>query len=127
MNLKTRENHSKMDDLKTTHSTFMTYLNLKTNYTCWATYKFSRAHYKIYIKPVLETLDESELGVWIGPVNVSRNGVAYDLYLNSDPPSKLQDQLDIAANNGQLYKNQVWCLKNQNNGHWVADRHEVLH
>ena len=64
----------------------------------------SSDHYKIYIKPVLETLDESELGVWIGPVNVSGTGVADDLYLNSDTPSKLQAQLDIAAHYGQRYK-----------------------
>ena len=71
----------------------------------------SSDHYKIYIKPVLETLDESELGVWIGPVNVSGTGVTDDLYLNSDTPSKLQTQLDIAAHYGQRYKIKYGALK----------------
>jgi hypothetical protein len=52
----------------------------------------------------LETLDESNLGVWIGPVNVSGTGVADDLYLNSDTQSKLQALLDIAAHYGYRYK-----------------------
>ena len=64
----------------------------------------SSDHYKVYINPALETLDESELGVWIGPVNVSGTGVADDLYLNSDTPSKLQALLEIASHYGQRYK-----------------------
>jgi hypothetical protein len=64
----------------------------------------SSDHYKIYINPALETLDESNLGVWIGPVNVSGTGVADDLYLTSDSQSKLQAQLDIAAHYGERYK-----------------------
>ena len=64
----------------------------------------SSDHYKVYICPVLETLDESNLGVWIGPVNVSGTGVADDLYLSSDTPSKLQALLDIAAHYGFRYK-----------------------
>ena len=31
----------------------------------------SSDHYKVYIDPALEALEESNLGVWIGPVNVS--------------------------------------------------------
>ena len=46
----------------------------------------SSDHYKIYINRALETLDLSNLGVWIGPVNVSGTGV------------------DIAANYGYRYK-----------------------
>ena len=43
----------------------------------------SSDHYKIYINPALETLDDSSLGVWIGPVNLSGTGVADDLYNNN--------------------------------------------
>ena len=64
----------------------------------------SSDHYKVYINSVFETLDESDLGLWIGPVNVAGTGVADDLYLNSDTKSKLQAQLDIASHYGYRYK-----------------------
>ena len=44
----------------------------------------SSEHYKIYIAPLLDTLDSADLGVWVGPVNVSVSGVADDVYLMSD-------------------------------------------
>ena len=64
----------------------------------------SSDHYKVYIDPALETLDKSDLGVRIGPVNVSGTGVADDLYLTSDTQSKLQALLDIDAHYGFRYK-----------------------
>ena len=64
----------------------------------------SSDHYKVYINSALETLDVSNLGVWIGPVNVSATGVADDLYLTSDTKSKLQALLDIASHYGYRYK-----------------------
>ena len=64
----------------------------------------SSDHYKVYIYSALETLDVSNLGVWIGPVNVSATGVADDLYLTSDTKSKLQALLDIASHYGYRYK-----------------------
>ena len=64
----------------------------------------SSDHYKIYINPALEALDESSLGVWIGPVHVSGTGVADDLYLTTDSQSKLQALLEIAAHYGLRYK-----------------------
>ena len=64
----------------------------------------SSDHYKIYINPALESLDQSNLGVWIGPINVSGTGVADDLYLTSDTQSKLQSLLDIASHYGFRYK-----------------------
>ena len=64
----------------------------------------SSDHYKIYINPALETLDLSNLGIWISPMNVSGTGVADDLYLSSDTQTKLQALLDIAANYGYRYK-----------------------
>ena len=35
-------------------------------------------NYKIYINPALNTFEESLLGVWLGPINVSVTGVADD-------------------------------------------------
>ena len=64
----------------------------------------SSDHYKVYINPALEALDESKLGVWIGPINVSGTGVADDLYLTADTQSKLQALLEIASHYGYRYK-----------------------
>ena len=44
----------------------------------------SSDHYKVCIAPLLDTLDNANLGVWIGPINVSVSGVADDVYLMSD-------------------------------------------
>ena len=41
----------------------------------------SSDHYKVYIAPLLDTLDTSSLGVWIGHINVGVSGVADDVYL----------------------------------------------
>ena len=56
----------------------------------------SSDHYKIYIAPLLDTLDDADLGVWVGPVNVAVSGVADDVYIMSDNQTKLQSLLDIA-------------------------------
>ena len=47
-------------------------------------------HYKVYIGPCLETLEEAQLGVWIGPINTGVSGCADDVFLGSDDPVKLQ-------------------------------------
>ena len=59
----------------------------------------SSDHYKVYIGPCLETLENALLGVWIGPVS----GCADDVYLCSDDPVKLQTLFDIATHYGSLY------------------------
>ena len=64
----------------------------------------SSDHYKIYINPVLETLENADLGIDIGPVNVGVSCVADDLYLLSDDQVKLQGLLDISQHYGQLYR-----------------------
>ena len=64
----------------------------------------SSDHYKLYIAPLLDTLDGATLGVWIGNVNVGVSGVADDVYLMSDRQSKLQAQLDIASHYGKMYR-----------------------
>ena len=56
----------------------------------------SSDHYKVYIAPLLNALDDSNLGVWIGNINVGVSGVANDVYLMSDKQNKLQEQLSIA-------------------------------
>ena len=58
----------------------------------------------MYINPALEALEDSNLGVWIGPVNVSGTGVADDLYLTTDTQAKLQALLEIASHYGLRYK-----------------------
>ena len=64
----------------------------------------SSDHYKIYIAPLLDTLDSSDLGVWVGPINISVSGVADDVYLMSDKQTELQSLLDIAAHYGRMYR-----------------------
>ena len=54
-------------------------------------------HYKVYIAPLLDTLEDACLGVWIGNVNVSVSGVADNLYLMSDKQTKLQCLMGIAS------------------------------
>ena len=64
----------------------------------------SSDHYKVYIAPLLDTLDNANLGVWIGNLNVGVSGVADDVYLITDSQPKLQAQMDIAAHYGQMYR-----------------------
>ena len=64
----------------------------------------SSDHYKIYIAPLLDTLDAANLGVWIGSINVSVSGVADDVYLMCDKQTKLQAQLDIASHYGKMFR-----------------------
>ena len=58
----------------------------------------SSDHYKIYIDPILKTLDKATLGINIGPINVSISGVADDLYLLSDDQYKLQISVMTTVN-----------------------------
>ena len=64
----------------------------------------SSDNYKVYINPLLDTLEESQLGIWIGPVNVSSSDCADDVYLISDDQTRLQCLLDIASHYGQRYR-----------------------
>ena len=64
----------------------------------------SSDHYKIYINPVLETLDKAELGVNIGHINTGVSCVADDLYLMTDNQTKLQALLDVCQHYGQQYR-----------------------
>ena len=71
----------------------------------------SSDYYKIYIGPCLETLNNAQLGVWIGPLNSGVSGVADDVYLCSDNPVKLQYLMDIASHYGSLYRIQYGSSK----------------
>ena len=64
----------------------------------------SSDNYKIYINPALNTFEESTLGVWMGPINVSVTGVADDIYLMADTQSKLQALINLAEHYGHRYK-----------------------
>ena len=56
------------------------------------------------MSPTIETLDSSELGVWVGPINVSVSTCADDVLVMSDSQNKLQVLLDIASKCGKMYK-----------------------
>jgi hypothetical protein len=64
----------------------------------------SSDHYTAYNGPVLDTLEDVELGVWIGSVNTGVTGVADDDFLMSDDPVKLQGLIDIAEHYGKRYR-----------------------
>ena len=64
----------------------------------------SSDHYKLYIAPLLDSLDTSNLGVWLGNINVAVSGVADDIYLMSDKQNKLQEEINIAKYYGDLYR-----------------------
>ena len=53
-------------------------------------------HYKVYINPILETLESAGLGVNIGPINTGVSCVADDVYLDSDDQTKLQGLVNLA-------------------------------
>ena len=63
---------------------------------------WSSDNYKIYINPVLETLEIANLGISIGPINTGVSCVADNLYLLSDNQIKMQGLLDICQDYGQL-------------------------
>ena len=71
----------------------------------------SSDHYKVYIGPCLATLEDAQLGVWIGPVNSGVSGCADDVFLCSDDPVKLQSLIDIASHYGSLYRIQYGASK----------------
>ena len=71
----------------------------------------SSDHYKVYIAPLLDTLDKANLGVWIGNVCVSVSAVADDVYPMSDNQSKLQALLDIAEQYGNMYRIEYGATK----------------
>ena len=48
-------------------------------------------NYKVYIDPLLDKLEESQLRIWIGPVNVSSSDCADNV-------------LDISSHYGQRYR-----------------------
>ena len=64
----------------------------------------SSDHYKVYVNPLLDMVDRSKLGVWIGPVNVSQSACADDEFLMTDTQSKLQALLEIAEFYGHSYR-----------------------
>ena len=64
----------------------------------------SSDNYKIYINPLLDTVDSANLGVWVGPINVGSSACADDEYLMSDSQTKLQALLDIAEYYGRMFK-----------------------
>ena len=64
----------------------------------------SSDHYTVYNGPVLDTLENATLGVWIASVNTVITGVADDDFLMSDDPTKLQGLIEIAEHYGNRYR-----------------------
>ena len=64
----------------------------------------SSDNYKIYINSLLDTLEDSQLGIWIGPINVSSADCADNMYLIADNQIRLQCLLDIASHYGHRYR-----------------------
>ena len=75
----------------------------------------SSDHYTIYNKPVLDTIEDATLGVWIGHINVGVSGVADDDFLMSDNPSNLQGLIDIAVHYSKRYRITYGLSKNEDN------------
>ena len=71
----------------------------------------SSDHYKVYIGPCLDMLEDAQLGVWIGPINSGVSGCADDVFLLTDNPVKLQALIDMAEHYGKLYRIQYGALK----------------
>ena len=64
----------------------------------------SSDNYKVYLNPLLDTLEECELGIWIGPINVSSTNCADNVYLLTDNQTRMQCLLDIAEHYGLRYR-----------------------
>ena len=57
-------------------------------------------HYKVYVAPVLETIDKADLGVRMGPINCGVSCCADDILGMAEDPHQLQCILDIAGKYG---------------------------
>ena len=95
----------------------------------------SSDHYKVYIGPCLETLEEAQTNKhWV-------SGCADEVFLGSDDPVKFQSLIDIAAHYGLLYRinmehprPKLLCLVQrltlitivtQNPGQWMASQSKL--
>ena len=62
-------------------------------------------HYKIFISPCLDILEQSNLGLWCGgDLCITVAGVADDVYLITDDPVKLQCAIDLVEDYGRKYR-----------------------
>ena len=61
-------------------------------------------HFKTYINPCLESLNDSKLGFYIGPICITSVCVADDTYVLSGSPSSLQSALNIVSHYGKRYQ-----------------------
>ena len=61
-------------------------------------------HFKSYINPCLNTLNNSRLGFYVGPLCITTVCVADDMYVLTDSPSSLQAALKIVSHYGKQYQ-----------------------
>ena len=64
----------------------------------------SSDHYKIYLNPALDLIENASLGVQIGPINSGMSACADDIQGMSDDQNKLQCILDLAEHYGRTYR-----------------------
>ena len=72
----------------------------------------SSDQYKVYVGPCLDTLEDAQLGVWMGPINTGVSGCADDVFLCSSTDR-------YCCTLWLPVKNTVRCLKNNNNCIWL--------
>ena len=61
-------------------------------------------HFKAYINPCLQSLNDSKLGFYIGPICITAVCVADDTYVLSNTKSGLQSALGIVSHYGKRYQ-----------------------
>ena len=61
-------------------------------------------HFKAYINPCLDALNNAELGFSIGPITVNTVCCADDTYVLSDRPSGLQSSMNIVSHYAKRYR-----------------------
>ena len=64
----------------------------------------SSDHYLRYINPCLDTLDESELGLMVGNICITADGVADDVYAMTDDPIKLKAIISLLEEYSRKYR-----------------------
>ena len=88
-------------------------LSINTDGTCFRrVQRFERferfvkaaGHFKAYINPCLDALNNAELGFNIGPITVSTVCCADDTYVLSDRPSGLQSSMNIVSHYAKRYR-----------------------
>ena len=82
-------------------------------------------HYKVFNQPLLDNLEDAQLGIWCGDICVSVDGIADDVYLLCDDPVKLQAAIHLVEDYGRKY-GRFWQGENQDSDHWFRGGRQSL-